>query len=248
MSDTFYQDRHYWIIGASDGIGAALAEELSMRGARLTISARREAALETVAARCFGSVTPRPMDLADPEDLRQTLNAATAHGPLDGVICAAALYDPATVTDMDLEAAERLMRVNLLGPLALGKYVPEKLRPGGQLVFVGSVAGYVGLPGGQPYSASKAAVANLAESLALELADRVDVRLVSPGFVRTRLTDKNDFDMPELMEPEAAASAIADGLARPGFEIHFPKRFTRKLKVLRTLPYGMRLRLLKRAV
>ena len=109
-------------------------------------------------------------------------------------------------------------------------------------------AGYVGLPQGQIYSAIKAGVINLAESLRAELAPEVDVRLISPGFVDTRLTQKNDFDMPALIQPEDAAAAIVKGLDKGGFELHFPRRLTLPLKFLRALPYGLALRLTRRLV
>lgn len=243
----FFRDRTYWIIGASDGIGAALAEELSGRGAKLILSSRRAEALAKVADRCPGPVDLRVLDIGDTDAMGDVLDRIEQdHGPLDGAICVAALYDPAAVADMDLTAAERILRVNLLGSLGFAKLVPPSLRSGGQLVLFGSVAGYFGLPGGQPYSATKAAIANLAESLRVELAPTVDVRLVSPGFVRTRLTDKNDFTMPDLVEPEDAARQIADGLASKAFEIHFPKRFTRRVKLLRALPYAWAFRIVAR--
>ena len=104
----------------------------------------------------------------------------------------------------------------------------------------------MGLPQGQPYSATKAAIINLAESLNTECGDTVDIKLISPGFVRTPLTDKNSFPMPMMMEPEQAARMIADGLLSRRFEIHFPKKFTLLLKALRLLPYALSLRLMRR--
>lgn len=246
-TDTGFEGRRYWIIGASDGIGAALAEELSRRGARLVLSARRADALAAVAQRCAGAVDCLPLDLAAPEAIAGALRQiAQRAGPLDGAICLAALYDPGPVADIDLDKAAELVEVNLMGSLRFAKLVPPLLSEGGQLVLCGSVAGYVGLPGGQPYSASKAAIINLAESLRVELSPRVDVRLLCPGFVRTRLTEKNAFTMPDMIAPDTAARAIADGLAGGRFEIHFPKRFTRKIKALRALPYALALRIVAR--
>lgn len=248
QSDTF-AGRHYWIIGASDGIGAALAMELSKRGATLTLSARRADALDDVAQSCEGPTAILPLDLGDRTSFDAAIEQLRDSGtPLDGAICVAAMYAPSTVADMDLDTADTLLRVNLLGSFAFAKQVPPLLASGGQLVLFGSIAGYFGLPGGQPYSATKAAIANLAETLRGELAPDVDVRLVSPGFVRTRLTDMNDFDMPDLMEPEDAARDLADGLAGKSFEIHFPKSFTRRLRFLRALPYGLAFRILAKVM
>lgn len=241
---SFFAGRRIWIIGASAGIGEALARALAAAGADLILSARTAGALSVLAQDC--RATALTLDLARPETLVAATETLRGAPPLDAVICTAALYDPARVADLDRDRTEAMVRVNLLGMLDVARLCPPLLRPGGQLVLFGSVAGYVGLPGGQAYSATKAAVNNLAESLRLELAPRVDVRLVCPGFVRTRLTAKNSFRMPALMEPEAAAAAVMRGLQGRRFEIHFPRRFTLGLKLLRILPYGLAFRLLRR--
>lgn len=239
-----FAGKRVWIIGASAGIGAALARAFAARGARLTLSARDAAALEVLAADCGGAGV-LPLDLAQPDALAAAIGQL-GPDPLDIILCTAALYDPSRVADMDPASAARMVQVNLLGTLEVARLCPPLLRDGGQLVLFGSVAGYVGLPGGQPYSATKAAVNNLAESLAAELAPRVDVRLVCPGFVRSRLTAKNDFTMPAIITPEQAADHVLRGLAGRAFEIHFPRRFTLAIKLLRLLPYPLVLRLTRR--
>ncbi len=240
-----FTGRRIWLIGASAGIGAALARALAGRGAQLVLSARDGDALAALAREC-GSARVLPLDLARAGSLDDAVRALAAEAPLDAVICTAALYDPGRVAELDPARAEAMVRVNLLGTLDVARLCPPLLRDGGQLVLFGSVAGYLGLPGGQPYSATKAAVNNLAESLAAELAPRVDVRLVCPGFVETRLTAKNRFAMPAILSPEAAAQAVLHGMGRPGFEIHFPRRFTLGMKLLRLLPYALSLRLTRR--
>ncbi|WP_134682159.1 SDR family NAD(P)-dependent oxidoreductase [Paracoccus ravus] len=234
-----------WIIGASAGIGAALALALAGRGARLILSARDRDGLAALAQRCRDARCI-PLDLARPDSLAEAAAGLAREPPLDAVICTAALYDPGRVADLDPRQAEEVLRVNFLGMLAVARLCPPLLREGGQLVLFGSVAGYLGLPGGQPYSASKAAIANLAESLAAELAPQVDVRLVSPGFVRTRLTAKNRFAMPAIISPDEAAAAVLRGMAKRGFEIHFPRRFTLAMKLLRLMPYSISLRVTRR--
>lgn len=240
-----FAGKRIWIIGASAGIGAALARAFAAAGAELILSARDAGQLARLAAECGGAKV-MPLDLARRETLEQAVAALSGAAPLDAVICTAALYDPARVADLDPERTEALIRVNLLGTLDVARLCPPLLRNGGQLVLFGSVAGYIGLPGGQAYSATKAAVNNLAESLAVELAPRVDVRLVCPGFVRSRLTAKNSFRMPAMIEPEQAAQAVLRGLRGRSFEIHFPRRFTLAVKLLRALPYGLSLRLTRR--
>lgn len=234
-----------WIIGASAGIGAALARALAARGAQLVLSARDAVALAALAADCGGATTA-PLDLGQPDQLAAHCDRLRTEAPFDAIICTAALYDPGRIADLDPARAEAMVRVNLLGTLDVARLCPPLLREGGQLVLFGSVAGYLGLPGGQPYSATKAAINNLAESLAVELAPRVDVRLVCPGFVATRLTAKNRFPMPAIVTPEQAAEAVLRGMARRGFEIHFPRRFTWPLKLLRLLPHAVSLRLMRR--
>lgn len=234
-----------WIIGASAGIGAALARALSARGAQLVLSARDEAELTRLAADCGGAEVV-PLDLGHPGDLVAACDRLGMAAPFDAILCTAALYDPGRVADLDRDRVEAMVRVNLLGTLEVARLCPQLIRDSGQLVLFGSVAGYVGLPGGQPYSATKAAINNLAESLAIELAPRVDVRLVCPGFVATRLTEKNSFTMPAIITPDAAAEAVLRGMAGRGFEIHFPRRFTLAIKALRLLPYALSLPLLRR--
>lgn len=241
-----YKGRRIWIIGASAGIGAALARMLAAYGAYLILSARDEEALAALAKVCDGSQV-LPLDLARPETLAEAVKTISLEETsLDAIICTAALYDPTRVADIDPVKAEAMVRVNILGMIEVARLCPPLLRDGGQLVLFGSVAGYIGLPKGQPYSATKAAVNNLAETLAVELAPRVDVRLVCPGFVETRLTERNDFAMPAIVTPDEAATAVLRGMQRRGFEIRFPRRFTWVMKLVRALPYAVSLRLIRR--
>jgi short-subunit dehydrogenase len=117
----------------------------------------------------------------------------------------------------------------------------------GGVAICSSVAGYRGLPTSLVYGATKAALINLAETLYMDLSPRgIGVWIVNPGFVKTPLTDRNEFRMPALISADEAAQHIIDGLASGRFEIHFPKRFTRWLKLFRLLPYGIYFRLIRR--
>ncbi|MBU3029683.1 SDR family NAD(P)-dependent oxidoreductase [Paracoccus marinaquae] len=236
-----------WIMGASDGIGAALARIWAARGADVILSARSADKLADLAQELSGAEV-LPCDVTDRDSLNTVAKAIIEGGKLDRAITLAALYDPGKVMELEADVAARIVAVNLTGSFNFARAAVPLLRPGGQLALTGSVAGYVGLPQGQIYSATKAGVINLAESLRAELAQNVDVRLISPGFVDTRLTQKNDFDMPALMQPAAAAEAILSGLDKGGFEVHFPRRLTLPLKLLRALPYGLALRLTKRLI
>ncbi|MCR8550307.1 SDR family NAD(P)-dependent oxidoreductase [Salipiger sp. P9] len=236
-----------WITGASQGIGAALARAYAARGARLVLSARSEEALLALADE-IGRAEVVPVDVADLTSLARAAARIAEGGPLDKAITLAALYDPGKVTEIDPETAARIVTVNLTGAFHFARTAAPLLRDGGDLVLTGSVAGYVGLPQGQIYSASKAGVINLAETLRAELAPRVAVRLISPGFVDTRLTERNDFAMPGLLQPDEAARRILRGLDGRRFEVHFPRRLTWPLKLLRSMSYGLSLRLTARLV
>lgn len=238
-----------WIIGASDGIGAALARAFAMRGARLILSARSADRLDDL-VREIGT-DPHialPLDVSDRASLEQAVAAVSDFGAVDRVIHMAAVYDPGRIDEIDAETAARIVSINLTGSFHISQLAPKVLRPGGQLAMCGSIAGYFGLPQGQIYSATKAGVINLVESLKAELQGRIDVRLISPGFVDTRLTQRNDFDMPALITPELAAREIIHGLNRRKFEVHFPRRLTLALKLLRALPYWAALPLTQRLV
>ena len=241
------QGARIWIMGASEGIGAALARAYARQGARLILSARSEDRLEALAQE-IGGAEVIAADVADPLSLQAASERIAMGGPLDAAITLAALYDPGQVSEIDADRAAQIVSVNLMGSFHFARAAAPLLRPGGQLVLTGSVAGYIGLPQGQIYSASKAGVINLAETLRAELWPACDVRLINPGFVETRLTEMNDFEMPGLMQPDAAAERIMRGLAGRGFEIHFPRRLTWGLKLLRALPYGIALRLTRRLV
>jgi short-subunit dehydrogenase len=235
-----------WIIGASEGIGAELARAWAKRGARLVLSARSGTRLQELAATLGDDHVVVPLDLAN----RASIDAAAAQiaklGPVDRVVNMAALYAPGKVAELSPVDAAQIVSVNLTGSFHIAQIAQSLLRNGGQLALCGSVAGYVGLPQGQIYSATKAGVINLSESLRAELAGRFDVRLISPGFVDTRLTQRNNFTMPAMITPKIAAQAIIDGLGSSRFEVHFPRRLTLALKVLKILPYWAALPLMQK--
>lgn len=235
-----------WIIGASEGIGASLARELAARGARLILSARSAAPLEALASSLGPGHIAIPLDVGRHDSIAAAAERIAQIGPLDRVVHLAAIYDPGRITDLNPASAAEIVSVNLTGSFHIAQIAPRLLRTGGQLALCGSVAGYFGLPQGQIYSATKAGVISLTQSLRAELAGRCDVRLISPGFVDTRLTRRNDFNMPALITPQAAARAIIKGLNRRRFEVHFPRRLSCAMKLLGVLPYWAALPLMRR--
>ena len=232
-----------WIIGGSSGIGEAMARAYAARGALVVISGRDEKALEAALTRIGPGQLAARADAVDPQSLAAV---ADQHGPFDRVITTAAIYDPGPLGKADQNKAEAIFAVNLTGTFNVARVAINALKPGGQLVLFGSAAAIFGLPNGQVYSATKAAIVNMAQSLRAELWPQVDVRLVTPGFVRTPLTDKNEFAMPGLMEPEDAARRILRGLDGRSFEIAFPRRLIWPLKLLGVLPHPIAFALTKR--
>ena len=245
-----WRSRRVWIVGASSGIGAALARQLGEAGARLALSARREDALREVNGERDGLLLP--FDVTDRETLRAARDRLLDQwGGIDMLIYAAGLYTPMRTWEIDQEVVRQTLAVNLQGAYNLIEaVVPRLLEQGtGGLCLLASVVGYTGLPKALAYGPSKAALINLAQILYTDLSPRgIGVYLVNPGFVDTRLTRQNDFQMPALITPEKAASEILAGIGKGRFEIHFPKRFTLWMRWLARLPDPLRFYLLKRSV
>ncbi len=233
---TTHKGKTIWIIGASSGIGEALARELAKQGVHLILSARSEDKLNAINESLGGMHTVQPLDAGNAKSVS---SAAQTLKKIDSVIFMAALYVPHSQKTKDINFIHDMLTVNIGGAYnTVNAVLPFFEKQGhGQIALCGSVAGYRGLPYGQPYCATKAAIINYAESLKIELEDKnIDVKLISPGFVRTPLTDKNDFPMPMMIEAEAAAKALASGLLSRAFEIHFPKKFTYIMKIINVLP------------
>jgi NAD(P)-dependent dehydrogenase (short-subunit alcohol dehydrogenase family) len=244
-------DGPVWITGASSGIGRAVAVALRDRGFTVAATARDAAALAALAAEPAageGRIVAFPGDVTDAGRMAD-IAAGIEHdlGPLSLAILNAGVYIP-VAADQPLTTApfETSFAVNLGGTVNALVPALNLMRPRrrGHVVIVASVAGYSGLPTSSAYGATKAGLINLAESLKFDL-DNLGIRiqLVSPGFVDTPATKNNPFPMPHLMKVEDAAAALVEGLSSDAFEITFPRRFTRQLKLLRMLPYSLYFRL-----
>ena len=230
------EGKTYWLVGASEGLGRALAAELDAAGARLVLSARSAERLESLAGTLKGEARVVPCDVADPASVRQARQQA---GEIDGLVYIAALYEPTPAQAWDAERVEAMGDINFMGALrVLGQTVPGFVaRELGHIVLIGSLAGYRGLPGSIGYGSSKAALMHLAESLRADLdGSGVKVQLFNPGFIRTRLTDKNDFSMPFLMEPGQAARHVRQGMEKDAFRTDFPWLFSLVFRLSRLLP------------
>lgn len=246
-----WRNQTIWIIGASSGIGAALAKSLLKLDANVILSARRENLLAVVAAN-----QPRAhvlaFDVADQNSWSGAQSQLREKFPkIDLVIFCAAKYQPERSWEVNANDATDTLKINLASVYhGLETVLPSMLQQGsGGIAILASVAGYLGLPNASVYGPSKAALINLTELLYSDLHEKnINVYLVNPGFVSTELTSKNDFAMPALQTPEQASQAILGGIANGDFEIHFPKRFTVGLKLMQMLPYRLRFALIRRFV
>lgn len=247
--------KNYWIVGASTGIGRALAVALLTRGDRVVVSARsRERLLEIAAEAGVGAeaCTVVPCDVTDARSVADAFQTATAAlGKIDVAILNAGTYTPASDADISVESYGQVFDVNVLGVVRLLEHLVPAMRAGGggHIAMTSSLTGYIGLPHAAAYSATKAALISMAESLHSELAPSgIRVTVINPGFVDTPLTERNDFPMPFLISPEAAAGAIVRGLDAGRFEIRFPWQMALVMRFLRLLPYGLYFRLARRLV
>jgi short-subunit dehydrogenase len=229
--------RRCWIVGASSGIGAALATELRERGAHVAISARREDRLEGVSQ---GKMVTVACDVTDPAGVAAAARSVDAQlGGIDLVVWSAGTWGQFDPLHWDRKSFAEHVEVNLLGlNNVLAAVLPPMVeRRAGQIVGIASVAGYRGLPGAEAYGATKAAQLVLLEALRASLAKKnVLVTTVAPGFVRTEMTESNSFPMPFIIDADQAARAIADGLERGRHEIVFPLPMAVLMKIAKLLP------------
>jgi NADP-dependent 3-hydroxy acid dehydrogenase YdfG len=235
------RDGSAWITGASGGIGRATALALAAEGWTVYATARNADALEAIASSVtgVGRIVPLPADVTDADAMRRAVARITADGPLALAILNAGVYTPMRAQTFRADTARTMFDVNL-GGVANGlepllAYMIGRGR--GHIAITASVAGYRGLPDATAYSATKAGLIAMAESLAMDLVDLgVRISVINPGFVETEATAVNEFPMPFLMSPEQAAARIVAGLKRPGFEIAFPRRFALLLRLIGMLP------------
>jgi short-subunit dehydrogenase len=231
-----WQGKRYWVVGASAGLGRAVAMQLSRLGCHLILSARSEDALRDLAETLPGRADVLAMDVTNDASVAC---AAEAAGEIDGIVYLAAVYWPMTSATWEADKVTAMMDVNLTGAArVLGQVVPGMVERGrGHVVLTGSLSGYRGLPRSLGYGASKAGAMYLAESMYADLrGSGVDVQLVNPGFVKTRLTDKNGFRMPFIMEPEEAARLYVEHMTGDGFSRNFPRHFGALFRLSTFLP------------
>ena len=236
-----------WITGASTGIGKALAVKFAKNGWNVAISARRLELLEEISKQ-NENIFSFPLDVTNKDECNKVFSEIkNKFGQIDLCIFSTGTWDPKKEKEIDVKQIENVMKVNFFGTVnsikSVEKYFKELGK--GHISIVSSIAGYRGLPNSTGYGPSKSALNNLTESLYFDFKKYgVRVSLISPGFIKTPMTDKNDFKMPFLKTTEYAADKIYSGLINTNaFEIHFPKQLTIVLKILKILPNWLYLKL-----
>ncbi len=230
-----FKNKSIWLIGASEGLGREVARLLNAEGAKLFLSARNETSLRDLCHEMLDA-TPLPLDVTNAESIR---SAYALIEYLDVIIYHAGAYDPMPTLNWDTDKALRMIDVNLNGCLrAVGEVLPDMLaNRSGHIVLIGSLSAYGGLPKAIGYGASKAAVASIAETMRHDLKGTgVEVQLINPGFIKTRLTDKNNFKMPQLLTPINAAKHVIKGMRKNTFRYDFPWPFSGIIKLFTSLP------------
>ena len=240
-----------WITGASSGIGKAVAEKFAAEGWMVAASARRQEILNKMAEN--QNIFAYPLDVTQKENVTKTFNKIIEDFKnVDICLFCSGTYDPKLEQEINIEQNKFVMETNYFGVLNCIKAVETyfKNKKSGQISIVSSVAAYRGLPNSSGYGPSKAALTNLTESIYFDFKKHnVKISLVSPGFIKTPLTDKNEFPMPFIRSPEFAADKIFQGLTKKNiFEVHFPLGLTLTLKFLRILPYKLYLFLIDKFV
>jgi NAD(P)-dependent dehydrogenase (short-subunit alcohol dehydrogenase family) len=250
-----WRDLRVWVVGASSGIGEACADAWWHAGAHVTVSARQADALQRFvdahpADDQHHAVKAESLDVTNLAACQAVAERVLATGAIDLVLFCAGHYKAMRATAMDVPDIAKHNAVNYMGAVHVSAaVVPALLTQGhGHISFISSVAGFRGLPNGLAYGPSKAALTHWAQTLYIDLAPHgIGVSVVHPGFVQTPLTAQNEFKMPAIITPTEAAQAMMGDWARGVFEIHYPKRFTRVLKVLRCLPHRLYCLIVQRA-
>ena len=243
--------KNIWITGASSGIGRTTALKFANEGWKVAVSARRKELLEELSKE-NSNISSFPLDVTDRKSCIQVFeDILKKYSNIDLCILSTGTYDPKTEKEINLDEIQNVFNVNFFGTLNCIKAVEKnfKINKKGHIAIMSSVAGYRGLPNSSGYGPSKAALINLAESLYFDF-KRYEVRvsLISPGFIKTPLTDKNTFKMPFIKSAQFAAEKIYNGLMKSNsFEITFPKELTIIMKVFKILPNKIYLYLMEKS-
>jgi short-subunit dehydrogenase len=249
MNKNYYNNKNILIIGASFGIGESLCEDLAKKGANLIITARSTDKINKLSQKLAGSHLAVTCDITNNQELSKLAQIISKkYQKIDIIIFCAGIYEPMNLENFNVNKAQEILQVNLTSFVNfIDKFLTLfKAQKIAHLAVISSVAGYFGMPNSLAYGAAKAGLSNLTESLFYELSKyKVKVQLINPGFVKTRLTAKNNFAMPNIISSQKAAKIILNNLPKNNFEIKFPLLFIIIMKYLSMLPYKLRFLLLK---
>lgn len=250
MTETTARRKLAWITGASSGIGRAVALKLADRGWQVAVSARSEDKLAAVAAERPDLIHAYPLDITDGQALRDAVHdIEQSIGQIDLALFSAGGYVRESARQFDASKLAELFNLNVVGTghALAAVMAPMIARRSGHIAVVASVAGYIGLPGGGIYGATKSALITLCEALRPQLErEGVLLQVINPGFVDTPMTKTNDFPMPFLINEDEAAVAIVNGLDSNRFEIVFPWKMAVAMKLLAAMPYALSLAVTRR--
>ena len=228
-----------WITGASSGIGEASARKFAKEGWKVIISARRVELLEKLSTN--ENIFSYPLDVTDSVKAKEVFKKIIEdHGQVDLCIFSSGTYERKSEKELDVQNIRHVIEVNFLGVIncvsAVEKYYKDKNN--GHSAIVSSPVGYRGLPKSSGYTPSKAALNNFTQGIYFDFKKfNVKVSLITPGFIKTALTDKNEFKMPFLKSTDYAAEEIYNGLIKKNsFEIIFPLPIKIIYKIIQILP------------
>jgi len=229
--------KRYWLVGASEGLGAALAKEMSAQGAELILSARNEPKLAAIAESLDHKATVLPCDVGSQESVDKALLEI---GKIDGVVFLAAAYWPMSAQNWNNEKCMEMVNVNFLGACrVLGPIVEQFTKTNsGHIVITGTIAGVRGLPSSIGYTASKSGLMTLAECMKIDLQHtNIKLQLINPGFIETKASARNSFKLRDSMKPEVAAKKMLRYMSKDGFSYTYPKTiFNQLIRALQFIP------------
>jgi NADP-dependent 3-hydroxy acid dehydrogenase YdfG len=240
---TDWVGKRYWIVGASEGLGREVAKKIAAAGAHVIVSARSTERLQTLVDEIGDAASLVTVDVSN---LKAVEDAAAQVGQIDGVVYLAGVYWPMKASEWNNEKADMMGQINYLGgSRVVGAVIGQMVdRDAGHVVLTGSLSGFRGLPGAIGYCASKAGLMAMAESMQADLHKTgVRVQVINPGFIKTRLTEKNDFQMPFIMDANAAAQIFFDHMDKGGFKRSFPTVFSWLFRGSQFMPDWMYYRL-----